>query len=98
MPVAPLDEDKPKILFYGAMMAIQNFGFFLMYFGVFPQIPLSIDGVLECETLRFWVGFFGIDCFVESFCVLWMAMGGYTSSGPGFAFGGCPGCTQCAAP
>ena len=29
MPVKSLAEDKPKILFYGAMMAIQNFGFFV---------------------------------------------------------------------
>ena len=74
MPVESLAADKPKILFFAAMMAIQNYGFFEMYFSLFPFIPASVDGGLDCETLRFWVGFFSIDCFVESFCVLWMAM------------------------
>ena len=26
----------------------------------------------------FWVGFFGLDCFVESFVCVWMGMAGYT--------------------
>jgi len=84
--VLSLAEDKPKVLFYGAMMTIQNFGFFIMYFQIFPFIPMSVPGV-ECETLRFWVGFFALDCFVESFCCLWMAMGGYTDSKCMFTFG-----------
>jgi hypothetical protein len=37
--------------------------------------------------VRLWVGVFAIDCFVESFCVLWMAMGGYTDDGCMFTFG-----------
>ena len=39
------------------------------------------------DNMRFWVGFFAIDCFVESFCVLWMAMGGYIQSTCMFVFG-----------
>ena len=31
MPVVSLPADKPKIVFHAAMMAIQNFGFFTMY-------------------------------------------------------------------
>ena len=83
MPVHSLAEDKPKILFYGAMMAIQNFGFFIMYFQIFPHIT----NTTECHTLRFWVGFFALDCFVESFCCLWMAMGGYIADTFWFGFG-----------
>ena len=33
MPVSSLAEDKPKIVFHAAMMAIQNFGFFNMCVG-----------------------------------------------------------------
>ena len=87
MGVRPLAEDKPKIAFYGAMMAIQNFGFFIMYFFIFNMIPISVPGVLDCNTVRFWVGFFALDCFIESFCVLWMAMGGYIADNCMFTFG-----------
>ena len=65
------------------MMAIQNFGFYLMYYQIYLTIPVMDD----CSNTRFWVGFFALDCFVESFCVLWMAMGGYIDSTCMFAFG-----------
>ena len=89
MPVAPLAADKPKIVFYGAMMAIQNFGFFLMYYPLFGAVPAlkNAAGADECETLRFWIGLFAIDCFVESFCCVWMAMGGYIGDNFWFKFG-----------
>ena len=48
MPAAVLPADKPKIAFYGAMMAIQNFGFFLMYYQIFLVIPVSTPGVVDC--------------------------------------------------
>ena len=83
MPVYSSPADKPKIVFYGAMMAIQNFGFFTMYYALTPFIPISDD----CSNMRFWVTFFAIDCFVETFCCLWMAMGGYIDSCVMFAFG-----------
>merc|ERR1719446_1881140 len=86
MGVLSLPADKPKILFYGAMMAIQNFGFFVMYYQIYPFIPMSM-GPVDCSDLRFWVGFFAIDCFIESFCVLWMAMGGYVDDRCMFIFG-----------
>ena len=71
---AVLDEDRPKLVFYAAMMTIQNFGFFIMYYVVFGDIP-DID---ECSNLRYWVGLFALDCFVESFVCVWMAKAGYT--------------------
>merc|ERR1711998_95667 len=77
MPVISLPEDKIKILFYGQMMFIQNFGFFLMYYLAYG----SLAPVSECTDLRFWVGFFALDCFVESFVCVWMALAGYTDDG-----------------
>eukprot|EP00440_Ansanella_granifera_P048648 gb/GFBE01052708.1/.p1 GENE.gb/GFBE01052708.1/~~gb/GFBE01052708.1/.p1 ORF type:complete len:170 (+),score=37.59 gb/GFBE01052708.1/:1-510(+) len=68
-------EDKAKIAFYAAMMSIQNFGFFLMYFLMFLVIPNPDGGT--CEGLRFWIGFFSLDCFVESFVCVWMGMAGF---------------------
>merc|ERR1712070_721116 len=65
------------------MMAIQNFGFFVMYFQIYPTLP-EAD---HCQWIRFWVAFFALTCFVESFVVLWMAMGGYTDDAGMFAFG-----------
>jgi len=71
------------------MMAIQNFGFFLMYFQFYLWTPTvdSTGSTDACSDTRFWVGFFALDCFIESFCVLWMAMGGYTDSNCMFTFG-----------
>lgn len=71
-----LDIDKSKIAFFAAMMAIQNYGFYNMYYPIFLNVPVSDD----CSNMRFWLGFFAIDCFVESFVVIWMAMGGYIDS------------------
>merc|ERR1711988_131783 len=74
MPTLSIPEDKPKLMFTAFMMFVQNFGFFLMYFLIWMEIPLHDD----CEDLRFWVGCFALDCFVESFVCVWMAMAGYT--------------------
>merc|ERR1711924_248753 len=57
-----------------------------MYYQIYPFIPMSM-GPVDCSDLRFWVGFFAIDCFIESFCVLWMAMGGYVDDKFWFTFG-----------
>jgi hypothetical protein len=38
--VVSLPQDKPKIAFHAAMMAIQNFGFFKMYFDVWGSTQL----------------------------------------------------------
>merc|ERR1711988_157613 len=79
MPTLSLPEDKPKIAFYAFMMFIQNFGFFLMYFLMYIFIPGGTNPASDtCDTLRFWVAFFAMDCFVESFCCVWMGMAGYT--------------------
>mmetsp|Transcript_122886 Transcript_122886/g.274491 ORF Transcript_122886/g.274491 Transcript_122886/m.274491 type:complete len:169 (-) Transcript_122886:91-597(-) len=76
MPTVSIPQDKPKLMFYAAMMWVQNFGFFVMYFMLYQHIPDPSTG--DCDNLRFWVGFFALDCFVESFVCIWMAMGGYT--------------------
>jgi len=67
------------------MMAIQNYGFFQMYFLMWFFIPVLANG--DCDNMRFWVGFFALDCFVESFCCVWMAMGGFIGSPCMFTFG-----------
>ena len=45
-----------------------------MYFIMFGSFP----NIASCDNLRFWVGFFALDCFVESFVCVWMGMAGYT--------------------
>jgi len=92
--VGSLPADKPQIVAYAAMMAIQNFGFFLMYWMIYLGMP-AVNSILEgatpvtdnCDDLRFWTGFFALDCFIESFCCIWMAMGGYIDSKCMFTFG-----------
>merc|ERR1711988_901480 len=69
-----LPEDKIKIMFYAQMMFIQNFGFFLMYYIIYGAIP----ELSTCSDMRFWIGWFAMDCFVESFVCVWMGMAGYT--------------------
>jgi len=71
MALGVLPEDKPKIAFTAAMMWVQNFGFFLMYLMMWIFMPKDD----KCNSLRFWVGFFSLDCFLESF---WMGMAGFT--------------------
>lgn len=83
MPVSCLPADKPKIVFYGAMMAIQNYGFYAMYYPLFLAVPDNP----KCDEMRFWLGTFSIDCFIEAFVVLWMAMGGYIEDNFWFKFG-----------
>merc|ERR1711998_198842 len=75
-----LDEDKPKIAFYAVMMTIQNFMFFVMYYTIFGYMPTAT----ECGDTKYWVGFFALDCFVESFVCVWMGMMGYTNNSTGF--------------
>jgi len=74
MALGVLPEDKPKIAFNAAMMWVQNFGFFLMYLMMWIFMPKED----KCNSLRFWVGFFSLDCFLESFVCLWMGMAGFT--------------------
>ena len=45
MPVNSLPEDKPKIAFHSAMMAIQNFGFFMVSKFYSPKLKKDIPSL-----------------------------------------------------
>ena len=50
MAVKSLPADKPKIVFHVAMMALQNFGFFVMYFSLWLSTPAgSVQEGAMCE-------------------------------------------------
>ena len=72
--IGVLVDDKPKIVFHAAMMAVQNFGFFTMYFDTWGDTPDA--GV--CHDTRFWVAFMAMTCFCEAFLCIGMGFGGYT--------------------
>ena len=74
MPVIPLPSDKPTICFHAAMMVVQNFGFFVMYYGLWADAP--IDAI--CDSTRGIVGFMALTCFYVAFMCIAMAYGGYT--------------------
>uniref|UniRef100_A0A7S1NNI7 Uncharacterized protein n=1 Tax=Eutreptiella gymnastica TaxID=73025 RepID=A0A7S1NNI7_9EUGL len=82
MPVRSLPEDKPKIVFHAVMMAIQNFGFFVMYYGLWGATPHpGLIGDVSgdpCSNTRFATGFMALTCFCEAFLCIGMAFGGYT--------------------
>ena len=61
-----LPADKPKIVFHAAMMAIQNFGFFIMYFDIWGATPMGATGTEVCDDTRFAVSFMALTCFVVS--------------------------------
>lgn len=81
MAVASLPEDKPKIAFHACMMAIQNFGFFTMYFDIWGATPAAAT----CAETRFAVGFMAMTCFYVAFMCVGMGFGGYTDDGFVFA-------------
>ena len=81
MTVASLPEDKPKIAFHAAMMAIQNFGFFTMYFDAWGVTPAAET----CAETRFAVAFMAITCFCVAFLCVGMGFGGYTDDSFVFA-------------
>lgn len=74
MPVASLVEDKPKIVFHAAMMAIQNFGFFIMYYDLWGATPYGD----ACEDTRNATGTMALTCFSVAFLCVGMGYGGYT--------------------
>lgn len=80
MPV--LDADKPKIVFHAAMMSIQNFGFFIMYFAIWLATPEA--GV--CAESRFAEAFMALTCFLVAFLCVGMGFGGYVDDGFHFPF------------
>jgi hypothetical protein len=74
MPVKSLPEDKPKIVFHAAMMAIENMGFFQMYWDLWGATPANA----VCDDTRFWVAFMALTCFYVGFMCVGMGYGGYT--------------------
>ena len=72
MSVLSLPEDKPKIVFHAAMMAIQNTGFFHMYWSVLGDTPHDAT----CDGTRFAVSFMAVTCFMVSFLCVGMGFGG----------------------
>mmetsp|Transcript_15746 Transcript_15746/g.49477 ORF Transcript_15746/g.49477 Transcript_15746/m.49477 type:complete len:163 (+) Transcript_15746:73-561(+) len=81
MAVDPYEEDKPKIVFHAAMMAIQNFGFMTYYNDIWDDTP----DAKVCEDTRFAVAFMSMTCFMVSFLCIGMAFGGYIGSNGTFA-------------
>jgi len=82
MPVKPTAEDKVKIVFHITMMAIQNFGFFIMYFALWLNTPAAET----CDETRFAEGFMALTCFLVSWLCIGMGFGGYTEDNALFAF------------
>jgi len=74
MPVQSLPGDKPKLVFHAAMMVIQNFGFFTMYYDIWGDT----SGETICDGTRFGVAFMAMTCFAVAFLCVGMAFGGYT--------------------
>ena len=86
--IAPPATDKPKIVFHGAMMAIQNFGFFIMYYDIWGDTPghatLPVAGV--CDRTRLWTGWMAMTCWGVSHLCVGMAFAGFTESNFFFPF------------
>ena len=82
MGVKSLPADKPKIVFHATMMAIQNFGFFIMYFATWMATPEAE----VCAESRFAEGFMALTCFLVSFLCVGMGFGGYIDDDFTFAF------------
>eukprot|EP00937_MAST-01D_sp_MAST-1D-sp2_P000677 g677.t1 len=75
MPVKSLPEDKAKIAFHAAMMAIQNFGFFIMYAFLWNH---AAAGGATCASTAYATGMMTLTCFGVAFLCVGMGMGGYT--------------------
>merc|ERR1719181_1834992 len=71
--VLSLPEDKPKIVFHATMMAIQNFGFFIMYFDIWGSTPHTA----VCADTMLWTGWMAMTCFCVAFLCVGMGFGGY---------------------
>mmetsp|Transcript_15215 Transcript_15215/g.28944 ORF Transcript_15215/g.28944 Transcript_15215/m.28944 type:complete len:168 (-) Transcript_15215:267-770(-) len=81
MPVKSLPADKPAIIFHGAMMAIQNFGFMIFYYDIWGSTPYDSD----CQSTRDAVAMMAMTCFCVAFLCVGMAYGGYTDDSLVFA-------------
>jgi len=80
MPVKSKPEDKAKIVFHAAMMSIQNFGFFIMYFSIWGATPPNP----ECTDTRYAVSLMSLTCFFVAFLCVGMGFGGYIDDKPTF--------------
>merc|ERR1711871_408720 len=79
--VSSLPEDKPKIVFHAVMMAIQNFGFFVMYFMLYVMTPYTTDKSIpyyHCASSSAAFGTMAITCFFVTWLCIGMGFGGYT--------------------
>merc|ERR1711988_1225096 len=76
-----LPQDKPKIVFHAAMMAIQNFGFMVLYNSTWAATP-HVD---VCDSTRYAVGLISMTCFLVAFLCVGMGFGGYTDDKAVFA-------------
>ena len=63
-----------QIVFHVAMMTVQNFGFFIMYFALWLNTPSKP----VCDDTRFAEGYMALTCFLVSWLCLGMGFGGYT--------------------
>lgn len=75
-----LPQDKPKIVFHAAMMAIQNFGFMVLYNSTWAATPHAE----VCDSTRYAVGLMSMTCFLVAFLCVGMGFGGYTDDKPLF--------------
>ena len=73
--------DKPKIVFHATMMAIQNYGFFAMYFATWMATPAAE----VCAESRFAEGYMALGCFLVAWLCVGMGFGGYIDDGFVFA-------------
>ena len=68
--------DKPKIAFHATMMAIQNFGFFIMYYDIWGATPGPIMATTPvtdpCGSTRYAVGMMALTCFGVAFLCIGM--------------------------
>jgi hypothetical protein len=77
-----------QIVFHVAMMTVQNFGFFVMYFYLWLNTPSKSDryGVDVCDDTRFALGYMALTCFLVAWLCIGMGFGGYTEDGVLFPF------------
>ena len=69
-----------------AMMAIQNFGFFIMYYDIWGDTPAGDATGGVCDETRLWVGVMALDCWGVAHLCVGMAYAGYTEGHFWFPF------------
>jgi hypothetical protein len=71
---------------HAAMMAIQNFGFFIMYYDIWGDTPAGDATGGVCDETRLWVGVMALDCWGVAHLCVGMAYAGYTEGHFWFPF------------